>query len=72
MKCDFTRVRSRVLSHELRGKAGEPRLGVAVATSVAPAGCPTAFEQIGEVTFEPESRADIGEEPGEAGITLES
>ena len=66
MEQDLARVRARVLSHDLGGKAGEPRLSGASDTSVTPVGCPTALEQIGEVTFEPESGADIGEEPGEA------
>src|ERR1019366_8884626 len=66
MKRDLTRARSRVLSHELRGKPREPRLSGAVDPSATPVGCPTAFEQNGEVTLKPESRSDIGAEPGEA------
>ena len=50
----------------MRSKTGEPPLSVAVDTALTPVGCPTAFEQIGQVALEPESGADIGEEASEA------
>ena len=65
MKRDIARVRSRVLSHEWRSKAGEPCLSGAADTSATPVGCPTAFEQIRQVALKPKRRADIGEQARE-------
>jgi hypothetical protein len=45
MEQEFTRVHSRVLSHEMCGKAGEPRLGGAVETAEErPAGGPAGLQ----------------------------